>query len=413
MVHVPGVVVPGHGTVPVARRRVLARWNVTPVGPTWTSRTVGPGRALSTTQSPSNRFAVSNAFSAGTPSKRWSKVAVSTARSESRSEESSGSSKGAVRKRRRERRARAAQVNEPIPRTRSSGRRSGRPRGLWVRPARVEGRCALGVAGKSEPPSLAQVVGIDESLRRRNLTRAIERSEDGPLGAVAELCLSDDSRGCRPGARHTRRSPPASMRSSHGRPDPPSVGAAAWTSGATAPATDETATGAPTDVRASTPRAMRPASQSVNELGRAPASPRRTRSTTDRSSWAQQAAQAIHAASVSTHSASRARGDQSCPTPPESGFPTANTSTAGTAVKTRSAAANAPAISATRLVSGSGACSAIGRPDRDGRTSAMSTRRRARSPWLGSPSASGTDASMAVVPPTVWLPPGHVSVMVR
>ena len=46
---------------------------------------------------------------------------------------------------------------------------------------------------------------------------------------------------------------------------------------------------------------MRLANQSTNELDRGPTSPRRTRAVTDRSNWAQQAAQAIHAASVSTH----------------------------------------------------------------------------------------------------------------
>ena len=146
----------------------------------------------------------------------------------------------------------------------------------------------------------------------------------------------------------------------------PRIGAAAWTSGPIAPAADEMATGAPTEVTARTPRAMRPASQSTKEFGPDPVSPRRTRSATDRSNWAQHASQATQAASVSTQSASRARGDQSCPIPRESGLPTANASTAGTAAKTRSAATSAPATSVRRAASGSDGSSAIGRPRVEG-----------------------------------------------
>ncbi len=42
----------GRGTVRGGPSSGVARWNVTPVGPTWTRRTVGPGRPLSSTAQP-------------------------------------------------------------------------------------------------------------------------------------------------------------------------------------------------------------------------------------------------------------------------------------------------------------------------------------------------------------------------
>ena len=116
-----------------------------------------------------------------------------------------------------------------------------------------------------------------------------------------------------------------------------------FAAGVVAPAPEGRARGAPTLVSASTPTAIRAAIRSTIEaLRSAPTSPRRTCSPTARTSWAQHATQATHAAKTKMHSASRGTGCHVCPRPPDNGLPTTRMSTAGTAVKASSAATAAP-----------------------------------------------------------------------
>ena len=60
--------------------------------------------------------------------------------------------------------------------------------GLGLRTVRAMGRRPLGVVGKSEPPPLAQVVGIDESLRRRDPVPTVERREERSTAAPSPSC---------------------------------------------------------------------------------------------------------------------------------------------------------------------------------------------------------------------------------
>ena len=240
--------------------------------------------------------------------------------------------------------------------TAGPGRRrpGSRPR---ARPARAGGRGARGgrgrpardlvvvvrLGGQAEPPAGPSVVGVDEALAAAHVAAQVEGGDLHPVGAVAEAVLGDL---------------PQALAGTDGVDGVGTAPALVAAAGAAATATTARRRGAPRRRRqhqggagarrASTPTAMRAATRSSGDImpsGRI--SPRRTCTTTPRTSCDAQAAQATQAASASAHSASRGAGCHECPRPPDSGLPTTSTRTAGTAVKASSAATTAPTTSAS------------------------------------------------------------------
>ena len=66
------------------------------------------------------------------------------------------------------------------------GKMIGTTRGQPLRPVRAMG-AGIGILGKLQPPTLAQVVWIDEALRRGHPAPSVEHGDGRPLRAVAKM----------------------------------------------------------------------------------------------------------------------------------------------------------------------------------------------------------------------------------
>ena len=199
------------------------------------------------------------------------------------------------------------------------------------------------------------MIGIDQTLRRRNGTPAVERSDGRPLPRRRRDGLGRCSRGCRrcaPRTRHsTRTAAPPDPRSDHAQ------GSVRWRASAEQPPPPPT-TARPAHLlrsqRARPGRCAGPTSPPTSPIAERRRLDARGRSPIGAPGHSRRPTRSTRPASAHT-TASRAKGDHVCPTPPATGLPTMNTSTAGTAVKASSAATSAPATSVARVAQGIGA----------------------------------------------------------
>ncbi len=251
-----------------------ASQNVTPDGATQMARTAG-GAEQSCSDQPSRQLAASNECRAGTPAKRFTRAAASTAPSDSAPPRSRAPGSRAARRRLLVRRASAAHAREPSPRATNSGRWSGSfrcgagaarlpPRSASaassVRYRRQPARMSSGSTNRVPPPM---------SRPRLIAARAVQSA---PSASRSSAMLQSVSPGCTAYV--------ASVDGTGGvievvvwRPVSTPVPWPALVDGALAPAPDESKRGAPMVVSANTPMAIRAAIRSMTDVLRRASTP--------------------------------------------------------------------------------------------------------------------------------------------